>query len=130
MILQPGRTAQSCEPDCHGLEAVNSLRARVCHISTYNSRPLLDMPCAYCPHLYLSVPCADCAPPHINLTVPCAPLLHSPHGRYRHTERGPKPLVLLHHGVTLASSCFVIYNANESMAFILADAGEGTWLVR
>jgi hypothetical protein len=34
-----------------------------------------------------------------------------------------KPVVLLHHGVTLASDCFVVLNANESLGFILADAG-------
>lgn len=47
-----------------------------------------------------------------------------PHGKYRNTKPGPRPVVLLQHGVTLASNSFVLLNANESMAFILADAGE------
>lgn len=46
-----------------------------------------------------------------------------PHGKYRHTETGPKPVVMLQHGVTLSSNSFVLLNANESMAYILADAG-------
>lgn len=46
-----------------------------------------------------------------------------PHGKYRHTDKGPKPVVLLQHGVTLSSNSFVLLNANESMAYILADAG-------
>jgi hypothetical protein len=33
-------------------------------------------------------------------------------------------VVLLHHGITLASDSFVLYGANESLAFILADTGE------
>jgi hypothetical protein len=47
-----------------------------------------------------------------------------PHGKYRNTQKGNKPLVLLQHGVTLSSNSFVLLNANESMAYILADAGE------
>lgn len=47
-----------------------------------------------------------------------------PHGKYRNTRPGPRPVVLLQHGITLASNSFVLLNANESMAFILADAGE------
>jgi hypothetical protein len=34
-----------------------------------------------------------------------------------------KPVVFLQHGVTLASDCFTVFGANESMAYILADAG-------
>jgi hypothetical protein len=47
-----------------------------------------------------------------------------PHGKYRNTEKGNKPVVLLQHGVTLSSNSFVLLNTNESMAYILADAGE------
>lgn len=47
-----------------------------------------------------------------------------PHGKYRNTGKGNKPVVLLQHGVTLSSNSFVLLNANESMAYILADAGE------
>jgi Partial alpha/beta-hydrolase lipase region len=46
-----------------------------------------------------------------------------PHGKYRNTAPGPRPVVMLQHGVTLSSNSFVVLNANESMAFILADAG-------
>jgi hypothetical protein len=34
-----------------------------------------------------------------------------------------KPVVFLQHGVTLASDCFTVFGANESLAYILADAG-------
>jgi hypothetical protein len=34
-----------------------------------------------------------------------------------------KPVVFLQHGVTLASDCFTVFGANESMAYVLADAG-------
>jgi hypothetical protein len=47
-----------------------------------------------------------------------------PHGVQRNTEKGNKPVVYLQHGITLASNSFAILNANESMAFILADAGK------
>ncbi|KAI8465183.1 MAG: Alpha/Beta hydrolase protein [Monoraphidium minutum] len=55
-------------------------------------------------------------------------LYRIPHGRYRNTQRGPKPIVFLQHGVTLASSSFVVLNANESLAFVLADAGFDVWM--
>eukprot|EP00877_Chromochloris_zofingiensis_P014376 jgi/Chrzof1/9192/Cz03g39100.t1 len=51
-----------------------------------------------------------------------------PYGRYRNNKPGKRPLVLLHHGVTLASNCFVCLNANESSAFMLADAGFDVWM--
>jgi hypothetical protein len=35
-----------------------------------------------------------------------------------------KPVAFLAHGVTLASDSFAILDVNESMAFVLADAGE------
>ncbi|WIA28628.1 hypothetical protein OEZ86_011165 [Tetradesmus obliquus] len=51
-----------------------------------------------------------------------------PHGKYRNTGKGNKPVVLLQHGVTLSSNSFVLLNANESMAYILADAGFDVWM--
>eukprot|EP00775_Hariotina_reticulata_P011744 gene11744-11889_t len=51
-----------------------------------------------------------------------------PYGRYRNKRADvKKPVVLLHHGVTLASDCFLVLNANESLGFILADAGFDVW---
>jgi hypothetical protein len=32
--------------------------------------------------------------------------------------------VLLHHGITMSSDGFVLYGPNESLGFILADAGK------
>lgn len=46
-----------------------------------------------------------------------------PYGKYRNNKPGPRPVILLHHGITLSSACFTLYNANESLAYILADAG-------
>jgi hypothetical protein len=53
--------------------------------------------------------------------------LHAAAGKYRNNKPGPRPLVLLHHGITLSSACFTLLNANESMAYILADAGAAGW---
>jgi hypothetical protein len=39
-----------------------------------------------------------------------------------------KPVVFLQHGITLASDCFTVFGANESLAYILADAGVGCWV--
>ena len=47
-----------------------------------------------------------------------------PHGKKNSTASGPKPVVVLHHGITLASSCFVVLDTEASMGFYLADAGE------
>ncbi|GBF96820.1 lysosomal acid lipase cholesteryl ester hydrolase-like [Raphidocelis subcapitata] len=55
-------------------------------------------------------------------------LYRIPHGRYRNSQPGPRPLVFLQHGVTLASNCYVVLNQNESLAFILADAGFDVWM--
>jgi hypothetical protein len=47
-----------------------------------------------------------------------------PAGAQRNTRQDVrKPVVFLQHGVTLSSNCYVLLNQNESMAFILADAG-------
>jgi hypothetical protein len=53
-----------------------------------------------------------------------------PAGVQRNTRRDvKKPVVFLQHGVTLSSNCWVLLNQNESMTFILADAGgcAGRW---
>lgn len=46
-----------------------------------------------------------------------------PYGKYRNNKPGKRPVVMLLHGITLSSACFTLFNANESMAYILADAG-------
>lgn len=75
-----------------------------------------------------------------------------PAGKYRHTElphgalpetrvaaaaasaedaAAPptkKPVVVLHHGITLSSASFAVLNANESLAYVLADAGFDVWM--
>eukprot|EP00882_Tetradesmus_deserticola_P024099 GHRQ01026325.1.p1 GENE.GHRQ01026325.1~~GHRQ01026325.1.p1 ORF type:complete len:358 (+),score=63.04 GHRQ01026325.1:356-1429(+) len=51
-----------------------------------------------------------------------------PHGKYRNNKPGPRPVVLLHHGITLSSACWTLLNANESTAYILADAGFDVWM--
>ncbi|GBF95229.1 lipase [Raphidocelis subcapitata] len=43
-------------------------------------------------------------------------------------DAGPRPALLLHHGVTLASSSFVVLDPTSSIAFYLADAGFDVWL--
>ncbi|MEW5302334.1 MAG: hypothetical protein WDW36_005133 [Sanguina aurantia] len=49
-----------------------------------------------------------------------------PHGR-QSTTVGPP--VLLLHGISLSSTCWVINSATESLAFILADAGYDVWMM-
>ncbi|XP_046378387.2 lysosomal acid lipase/cholesteryl ester hydrolase-like [Haliotis rufescens] len=53
-----------------------------------------------------------------------------PHGRgENHTGAvSAKPTVLLQHGLLGSSNNFVLNPANESLAFILADAGADVWL--
>lgn len=41
---------------------------------------------------------------------------------------GPRPVVLLHHGITLSSACFTLLDKNESMAYVFADAGFDVWM--
>jgi hypothetical protein len=50
-------------------------------------------------------------------------LYRIPHGVKNATSYGNKPVVVLHHGVTLASDCFVALDTESSMGFYLADAG-------
>jgi hypothetical protein len=51
-------------------------------------------------------------------------LYRIPHGVKNATGTGGKPVVVLNHGVTLASDCFVSLDPDSSMGFYLADAGE------
>jgi hypothetical protein len=50
-------------------------------------------------------------------------LYRIPHGKNRHNVPGKRPVIYLQHGFTLSSICFTLLNENESMAYILADAG-------
>ncbi|XP_067671236.1 lysosomal acid lipase/cholesteryl ester hydrolase-like [Haliotis asinina] len=51
-----------------------------------------------------------------------------PHGRGTNTPGTAKPVVFLQHGLLGSSNNFVLNPANESLAFILADAGADVWL--
>jgi hypothetical protein len=53
-----------------------------------------------------------------------------PHGKKRHNTPGKRPVIYLHHGITLSSGCFTVLNEDESMAYILADAGVHAWIVQ
>jgi hypothetical protein len=55
-------------------------------------------------------------------------LYRIPNGKNRNTSPGKKPVVYLHHGITLSSACFTLLNENESMAYILADAGDAAYM--
>lgn len=46
-----------------------------------------------------------------------------PRGKQRHSKPGPRPVALLAHGFSLSSVSFALLNPNESIAYILADAG-------
>jgi hypothetical protein len=50
-------------------------------------------------------------------------LYRIPHGVKNATQPGPRPAVVLNHGVTLASSSYAVLDPESSMAFYLADAG-------
>ncbi|GBF88601.1 lipase [Raphidocelis subcapitata] len=55
-------------------------------------------------------------------------LYRIPHGVKNATQPGPRPVVMLNHGVTLASNSFAVLDPGSSMAFYLADAGFDVWL--
>jgi hypothetical protein len=58
-------------------------------------------------------------------------LYRIPHGKANATAahpHKPKPVVLILHGITLASSSFVVMDPGSSLGFFLADAGEAAGL--
>ena len=51
-----------------------------------------------------------------------------PRGKRNATAPGPRPVVFLHHGVTLSSASYAVLDPASSMAFYLADAGFDVWM--
>jgi len=51
-----------------------------------------------------------------------------PYGRHGKRDGAVRPPVLLQHGILCSSADWVISNSNDSLGFILADAGYDVWL--
>uniref|UniRef100_A0A0B7A002 AB hydrolase-1 domain-containing protein n=1 Tax=Arion vulgaris TaxID=1028688 RepID=A0A0B7A002_9EUPU len=55
-------------------------------------------------------------------------ILNIPHGRNNSGTTGPRRVVLLQHGLVGDCTHFLVNPVNQSLAFILADAGADVWL--